>query len=180
MYTFSLEGLTPIKPESYPFTEFQLKWLEALESGKWKQGAGWLKDYQGGYCCLGVACELAGYYSEIKFGQSGYDFKRDKAQNYGAQSYLPDDLMKEMLLRDHAGEFENPVQFPGIGYGAPAVRAGMIHTNSFEATKPGHGSLAAMNDARVLATEDDMRTFNFKEIASYIRFDPWNVFLAAA
>jgi hypothetical protein len=33
------------------------KWVEALRSGKYEQGNGYLR--QGGlYCCLGVACEL--------------------------------------------------------------------------------------------------------------------------
>lgn len=32
-------------------------WLEALESGKYKQGKDWLKTHDGNYCCLGVlAC----------------------------------------------------------------------------------------------------------------------------
>ena len=35
------------------------KWIEALRSGKYKQGKGYLKkgDY---YCCLGVFCEVIG------------------------------------------------------------------------------------------------------------------------
>jgi hypothetical protein len=34
------------------------KWIEALESGKYKQTKGALKDSKG-HCCLGVLCELA-------------------------------------------------------------------------------------------------------------------------
>lgn len=33
------------------------KWVAALKSGKYKQTTGALKK-KGGYCCLGVACEL--------------------------------------------------------------------------------------------------------------------------
>lgn len=33
-------------------------WLEALESGEYKQGVG-LLSFEGEYCCLGVLCEVA-------------------------------------------------------------------------------------------------------------------------
>lgn len=36
----------------------QEKWLQALESGDRKQATGFLHMVDGGYCCLGVACEL--------------------------------------------------------------------------------------------------------------------------
>lgn len=35
-------------------------WIAALRSGKYKQGLGLLNDEQGGFCCLGVLCDLAG------------------------------------------------------------------------------------------------------------------------
>lgn len=34
-------------------------WVEALRSGEFEQGVGKLKDGDGKYCCLGVACEVA-------------------------------------------------------------------------------------------------------------------------
>lgn len=34
-------------------------WVEALRSGKYKQGVGMLATKDNGYCCLGVLCELA-------------------------------------------------------------------------------------------------------------------------
>lgn len=38
-----------------------MKWVEALRSGKYKQGkATRLKDNKGGFCCLGVLCEISG------------------------------------------------------------------------------------------------------------------------
>ena len=40
------------------FTKHQLKWLEALESGEYKQGYKRLKGKSGGYCCLGVATRV--------------------------------------------------------------------------------------------------------------------------
>ena len=41
-------------PNNYPYSEIQLKWIEELESGKWKQVTGAMS-LKGGYCCLGVA-----------------------------------------------------------------------------------------------------------------------------
>lgn len=41
----------------------QRKWLKALESGRYERGRTWLKVERKGklkYCCLGVACEIAG------------------------------------------------------------------------------------------------------------------------
>lgn len=39
-----------------------MKWVEALRSGKYKQGARYLKK-NGRYCCLGVLCEITGFQS---------------------------------------------------------------------------------------------------------------------
>lgn len=41
-----------------PNKENILKWVEALESGEYKQGIGSLR-VGDNYCCLGVACEVA-------------------------------------------------------------------------------------------------------------------------
>jgi hypothetical protein len=34
------------------------KWVEALRSGKYKQGRGGLRDTRFHYCCLGVLCDV--------------------------------------------------------------------------------------------------------------------------
>lgn len=39
---------------------FKAKWLKALKSGKYKKGKDRLKDAEGGFCCLGVACAMTG------------------------------------------------------------------------------------------------------------------------
>lgn len=36
--------------------EFKKVWVEALRSGEFEQGRGRLRNSEGGYCCLGVAC----------------------------------------------------------------------------------------------------------------------------
>lgn len=38
--------------------EIKKKWLEALRSGKYKQGAGYLRRRDESYCCLGVLCDI--------------------------------------------------------------------------------------------------------------------------
>lgn len=40
--------------------EFTKKWQKALRSGEYKQTVGKLGDGRQGYCCLGVACSIAG------------------------------------------------------------------------------------------------------------------------
>jgi hypothetical protein len=47
-------------------------WLEALRSGKFKQTTGKLKSRNGAYCCLGVACEVAGIPSVYQEGEYLY------------------------------------------------------------------------------------------------------------
>lgn len=45
--------------------DFKKQWIEALESGKYEQGTARLYT-NGKYCCLGVACIVAGYsYTEL-------------------------------------------------------------------------------------------------------------------
>lgn len=39
-------------------TNLQRRWVEALESGKYEQGMGQLRNSNNRYCCLGVACDV--------------------------------------------------------------------------------------------------------------------------
>jgi fatty acid/phospholipid biosynthesis enzyme len=54
--------------------EFTKKWLTALRSGKFKQTQEELYNKNtGGFCCLGVACVVAGHTKNIKkYGYEGY------------------------------------------------------------------------------------------------------------
>ncbi len=38
--------------------EIKQKWIEALKSGKYRQGREALRDSDNDYCCLGVLCDL--------------------------------------------------------------------------------------------------------------------------
>ena len=37
------------------------RWIEALRSGQYRQGAGYLRATDGTWCCLGVLCAVVGY-----------------------------------------------------------------------------------------------------------------------
>ncbi len=83
--------------------ELQTKWIEALSSGKYKQGIGKLKVEEKGeekFCCLGVLCDLKnlGWAESIStkkvfstLGHGGY-------QN---TSFLPGTLRDEIGLTYH-------------------------------------------------------------------------------
>lgn len=150
-----LNGLTPLKPEPYPYNQLQIDWLAALRSGKYKQSGGWLKSPDG-YCCLGVLCEIAGYKSSQIGGTCLFHDKPQEPAMYGV--YLPQSAVKLARFYGSLGKFHKQVKFPKLVYGENA----------------GHTSLASMNDARMIGT--NLRPFTFKEIADYIEFDPWNVF----
>jgi len=63
--------------------EIKKKWVDALRSGKYKQGTGRLcsiHDTYKGYCCLGVLCEILEVPSVETHVMKEYD---------GAEWYLP-------------------------------------------------------------------------------------------
>lgn len=169
---FNLAEIEPVKNQPYPFTSFQLEWLEALKSGEYKQGQGYLCDANNGYCCLGVLMELAGIPKHLgAMGYKSYTFE-DRGQKYF--STLSYDVRKAAHLRDDMGRFERRVKFNGVFYGAFLL--GASFNEAVTPSLQGHGSLAAMNDARVIPVGAKFRAFTLNEIADYIRHDPWNVF----
>lgn len=90
---------------SYKFNEFQLKWLEALESGEYKQCKNYLKqDFENEirYCCLGVGCELAGIKLEkdIAFRPDIYCYNQDDKKYVGQ---APDELVDKLKLKGCLG-----------------------------------------------------------------------------
>ncbi len=97
-------------------TTNQEKWLQALESGKYKKGVARLctiKPVDGVdtefYCCLGVACEI--FQKEAMLtptttsgGNKGYS---DGGHGvYGA--FLPEFMINHLGLNSGAGDFLNP------------------------------------------------------------------------
>jgi hypothetical protein len=57
--TITIKGITFTKIKPWG-DERRLPWIEALESGKYKQAKCVLKDSFGSYCCLGVAAHVCG------------------------------------------------------------------------------------------------------------------------
>ena len=49
--------------------EAKQKWIEALRSGKYKQGQSCLKNTDNAYCCLGVLVHVFEAYHGLKFDQ---------------------------------------------------------------------------------------------------------------
>ncbi len=82
--------------------EFKKKWVDALRSGEYQQGKGYLM-YRGGsnkkdeYCCLGVACVIAGIEPE-KLWKDDPD---EGETLYELPCYLPKkymNLLPDMLI----------------------------------------------------------------------------------
>lgn len=86
------------------------KWIEALRSGKYKQGRFALRTKSDDFCCLGVLCDVSGI-SEWEENGLCYSYE-------GASSHLPPVLRNQltpeardtlMAINDKYG-----VSFPGI------------------------------------------------------------------
>ncbi len=59
--------MNPTKePKTGMNKRIKTRWLKALRGGKYKQGTEQLKTDEGGYCCLGVLCDL---YANTKEGK---------------------------------------------------------------------------------------------------------------
>lgn len=60
------------------------KWLNALRSGKFKQGRAILRNKNGEYCCLGVLCAIRGDWRPIEDGEGvpRTDYNNDEPLSY--------------------------------------------------------------------------------------------------
>ncbi|MFI5404982.1 MAG: hypothetical protein ACHQ1D_00565 [Nitrososphaerales archaeon] len=78
----------------------QKKWIKALRSGKYAQGNGCLYDAElNEYCCLGVACEIAGMKKVEKFVDA-----MGSMTHYGKEySIAPKKVVKLLKLRYQDG-----------------------------------------------------------------------------
>ena len=92
--------------EVYEFNDFQLKWLEALESGKYLQGKQKLKcDIVGQYeyCCLGVGCDLLGLPEKtLECGTVIFEPETEYASNLA-----PRKLVNSLRLKDRTGSIDS-------------------------------------------------------------------------
>ncbi len=165
-FQFSLEGLTPLSPIPYVFSAEQEAWLAELESGKYKQGQGVLRSSTDEYCCLGVLAEVLGCEKRVASIGTAYEYRANSGALYDSTGFLPYSARRQAKLHSSLGAFTRAVKFPGLDYGY-GPEPGL---------EKGHGSLASMNDVRMIPDANGLRAFSFAEIAAYIRFDPWNVF----
>lgn len=88
------------------------RWVEALESGKYKQGAGQLRstaDGETSYCCLGVLCKLAEDDGGQKFNHDSYgkDFDIEFPPRH-IQTFVFDEEFCESLaeMNDEGASFK--------------------------------------------------------------------------
>lgn len=135
-------------PKEYKFNQSQLKWLEALESGKYKRCTEELchikssKDGQlnMSFCCLGVGAELLCKKSDIKDVIAG-----DYRQYEGEATYAPPTVVKKLKLNSSAG---------------------LIKRELIKGYRREDDTLAQFNDSGM----------SFKKIAEFIRKYPFAVF----
>lgn len=83
-------------------------WITALESGKYEQTTGVLKDHVG-YCCLGVLCDISGLGT---FGESDteypvYTLPNDNFSNCS----LPFEVLDWADISDEFGSFDETDSF---------------------------------------------------------------------
>jgi hypothetical protein len=86
--------------------ENRKKWVEALRSGKYKQGFYDLRDVYDNFCCLGILCEIAG---EEKYLDEDNNFwiygPKEENNTAGATDFAKDFVG----LIDGLGHFESGV-----------------------------------------------------------------------
>lgn len=88
----------------------QQKWIDALKSGKYKQGAVYLKSERA-YCCLGIAVELIdGFSDETTF--MGIAITTDE----GKTCALPTSAMKHFKFLDDFGDASHRVHAESLSY----------------------------------------------------------------
>ncbi len=160
-----LTNVSKVSSEPFEFGPIQTKWLEALESGNYKQGQGRLcaltDKGDKAYCCLGVLCELLNLpftsYEEVESARAKGLSKSAGFSSDGeiSNGYLPFDVACIAGLRAQRGDFKVPPALPRGG------------------DTPTFYTLAHCNDMPT-------NPLSFAEIAQLIRHDPHNVFAVAA
>lgn len=74
--------------------EIKQKWVEALESGKYKQGKGRLKS-DDAYCCLGVLCDL--YINETGNGEWIKE-EKDLPEDSPKHAFMDNGIVSDLIL----------------------------------------------------------------------------------
>ena len=67
------------------------KWLEALRSGRYKQGRYRLRNNGDEFCCLGVLCDISGHGEWEHLPGKGYTYKRgEEDDDSGLPQFMHD------------------------------------------------------------------------------------------
>ena len=82
------------------------EWLQALESGAYKQTKDHLKK-DNGFCCLGIACEVSKKELNLKIEED--DVKLGIIYYSGRSSTLPVRVIKYFGFRDDIGKFDSMI-----------------------------------------------------------------------
>jgi hypothetical protein len=93
--------------------ELKQKWLDALESGDYKQDTGRLKTLTG-YCCLGVLCKVLGEEIDITgYYVKSYLDKLPDDDNYEYfDAYIPKEHLRQLYtINDSSKSFEPVIEY---------------------------------------------------------------------
>jgi hypothetical protein len=148
--SIDLSSIIPQRQEPYPFNEDQEAFLKDLETTEAPQAFGWLEK-DGGFCCLGRACVIFGADRTEGVGKVAL-FRVGESGSYKT---LPRSLAYRLRMRGTLGELGRPARLAGVE----------------------HRTLASLNDTPDPEFKPgEKHLYTFKDIAAYIRHDPWNVF----
>lgn len=140
------------KKDTQPIGPNQEAWLKALESGEYKQCKGYLST-GGGYCCLGVACEVKGM--KGKECLDGDETETKVVLKFGSNiATAPPSVETHLCLRSDMGTFDRE----------------LVSEKDLEAIEK------AKPECTDLATLNDDAGWSFKRIARFIRRNPQAVF----
>lgn len=88
--------------------ELKQKWVDALRSGKYKQGNGWLRDEKDRYCCLGVLADVMA--TEWKLIHGVYRASICMDETDLNDDILPQEVREELIdMNDGQDRATNPV-----------------------------------------------------------------------
>ena len=105
--------------DSYTIAELEehrKEWIVALRSGNYKQGKAKLRTADDYYCCLGVACDVAGDPGE-KIEQQSYYSYFDPNTKYRVASSLPSHILNYYGFSGPTGQYNRKEYAEGsFGY----------------------------------------------------------------
>ena len=186
-----------------PLGSKQNKWVNALASGKYNKGRGFLslEDTRGKcyHCCLGVACDLSLEVDAEGFEFDDYDRQwingknsaiRDKYILFNTEeSVLPDSVRDEYKFKTDAGEIDEiwaeefqELDAAGEFNDCESLREFRRYVKTFFRLLNDMGvyDLTEMNDGRYVYLEEDGPSvevvYSHKQIAEFVKAYPQAVF----